>query len=148
MNMSMVDVSSKPEVFREAVASGVIQLSAETVRRIRNGRVAKGDVFTVAKVAGILAAKRTSFLVPLCHPLPLTNINVKVNALDDTRVSVEASVNTCARTGVEMESLVAVCGALLTIWDMVKEYEKDEEGQYPVTSIKDVKVVLKKKRPA
>jgi cyclic pyranopterin phosphate synthase len=148
MNMSMVDVSSKPEVFRESVASGVIQLSAETVQRIRDGRVAKGDVFTVAKVAGILAAKRTSFLVPLCHPLPLTNINVKVNVLDDTSVIVEASVNTCARTGVEMESLVAVCGALLTIWDMVKEYEKDEEGQYPVTNIKDVKVVMKKKKHA
>ncbi|MEA2089358.1 MAG: cyclic pyranopterin monophosphate synthase MoaC [Thermoproteota archaeon] len=144
----MVDVSRKPEVFREAVASGVIRLRAETVQRIRRGHVAKGDVFTVAKVAGILAAKKTSFLVPLCHPLPLTNVDVKVKVLDDVRVGVEANVRTCGRTGVEMEALVAVCGGLLTVWDMVKEYEKDEKGQYPVASIKDVKVVKKEKESA
>lgn len=143
--MSMVDVSHKSEVFREAVASGVIRLRAETVQRIRRGQVAKGDVFTVAKVAGVLAAKKTSFLIPLCHPLPLTSISVKVKVLDDVKVGAEATVRTCARTGVEMEALVAVCGALLAVWDMVKEYEKDENGQYPKTSIKNVKVVRKKK---
>jgi len=143
--MSMVDVSKKPEVFREATAKGVIRLKVETVRLIKEGKVEKGDVFSLAKVTGILAAKKTSELVPLCHPLPLSNVDVKIETVDESRVTVEATVKAFAKTGVEMEALVAVSAALLTVWDMTKQYEKDSEGQYPTTAISDVKVLRKVK---
>ena len=144
--MSMVDVGGKPVVFREAVAEGFIVLRAESVERIRGGRVEKGDVFGVARVAGVLAAKRTSELVPLCHPLRLTDVKVSLEVADDHRVRAEAVVRAVERTGVEMEALVAVSVALLTVWDMVKQYEKDEKRQYPVTRIEGVRVVRKVKR--
>ncbi|MDH5448570.1 MAG: cyclic pyranopterin monophosphate synthase MoaC [Candidatus Bathyarchaeota archaeon] len=144
--MSMVDVSKKPEVFREAMARGIIRLRPETIRLIKEGKVEKGDVFSLAKVAGVLAAKKTSELVPLCHPLPLSNVDVKVEIVDEARVAVEATVKAFAKTGVEMEALVAVSAALLTVWDMTKQYEKDSEGQYPTTAITDVKVLQKVKR--
>ncbi len=147
--MSMVDVSAKPEVFREAKAKGIIKLKTETIRLIREGKVEKGDPFEVAKVAGILAAKNTSSLIPLCHPLPLTGVEVKLKMVDDSTVEVEATVKTRAQTGVEMEALGAATTALLTVWDMTKQYEKDESGQYPSTSIQDLHVVrkVKEKRP-
>ena len=141
----MVDVGGKPSVFREAVAEGFIKLRAESVERIREGGVEKGDVFGVARVAGVLAAKRTSELVPLCHPLRLTDVDVRVEIVDEQRVRAEARVRAVERTGVEMEALVAVSVALLTAWDMVKQYEKDEGGQYPVTRIEGVRVVQKVK---
>lgn len=144
--MSMVDVSKKPEVFREATARGTIKLRPETIRLIKEGKVEKGDVFSLAKVASVLAAKKTSELVPLCHPLPLSNVDVKVEIVDEARVAVEATVKAFAKTGVEMEALVAVSAALLTVWDMTKQYEKDSEGQYPTTAITDVKVLQKVKR--
>lgn len=141
----MVDVGGKPSVFREAAAEGFIKLRAESVERIREGGVEKGNVFDVARVAGVLAAKRTSELVPLCHPLRLTNVDVKVEIVDEQRVRAEVKVKAVERTGVEMEALVGVCGALLTVWDMVKQYEKDEGGQYPVTRIESVRVLRKVK---
>ena len=144
--LSMVDVGGKPAVFREAVAEGFIKLRAESVERIKSGEVEKGDVFGVARVAGVLAAKRTSELVPLCHPLRLTDVDVGLEVVDGERVRAEAVVRAVERTGVEMEALVAVSVALLTVWDMVKQYEKDEGGQYPVTSIEGVRVLRKKKR--
>jgi len=144
--MRMIDVSRKPEIFREAKAKGAIKLKPETVKLISEGKVEKGDVFSLAKIAGVLAAKKTSELVPLCHPLPLSNVDVGVEVVDETRVVVEVTVKAFAKTGVEMEALVAVSAALLTVWDMTKQYEKDREGQYPTTVISDIKVLLKVKK--
>lgn len=145
--MSMVDVSRKPAVFREATASGMITLKAETIRLIREGEIEKGDVFTLAEVAGVLAAKKTSELIPLCHPLPLSDVQVTLAIANETSVAAEATVRATAKTGVEMEALAAVSVALLTVWDMTKQYEKDREGQYPTTVIRDVQVVHKVKEP-
>jgi len=142
----MVDVTAKPEVYREATARGLIKLKPETVNLVRAGKIEKGDPFYVAKIAGILAAKGTSSLIPLCHPLPLTNVEVNAEIVNDSTIGVEATVKTRARTGVEMEALTAASVALLTIWDMTKQYEKDAEGQYPNTAIQDVHVVRKVKK--
>ena len=144
--MSMVDITSKPEVHREATAKGRIKLKPETIKRIKEGKIEKGDIFTVAKVAGILAAKNTSSLIPLCHPLPLTKVNVDLKTIDDSAVEIEAIVKTKAQTGVEMEALAAVSAALLTVWDMTKQYEKDAKGQYPDTVIESIRVVRKLKQ--
>jgi cyclic pyranopterin phosphate synthase len=143
--MSMIDVTAKPEVYREAKAKGTIKLKPKTVLLIREGKVEKGDPFHVAKVAGILAAKNTSSLIPLCHPLPLTSVEVNLHIVDDSTVEVETTVKTRAQTGVEMEALVAATVALLTVWDMTKQYEKDKRGQYPRTVIQDIRVVRKLK---
>ncbi|MCW4051682.1 MAG: cyclic pyranopterin monophosphate synthase MoaC [Candidatus Bathyarchaeota archaeon] len=143
--MSMVDISDKPNIFREATARGEIQLKKETLRLIKENEVEKGDVISLAKVAGILAAKKTSEIIPLCHPLALSTVNVKIEALD-SRIAAEARVKAFGKTGVEMEALTAVSVALLTIWDMTKQYEKDAEGQYPATVIKDIRVLRKVKR--
>ncbi|MCL2134182.1 MAG: cyclic pyranopterin monophosphate synthase MoaC [Candidatus Bathyarchaeota archaeon] len=142
----MVDVSGKGEVFREALALGVIRLKAETVRLVLEGKIVKGDPLCVARVAGVLAAKKTSELVPLCHPLPLSSVEVCPRVVDGGCIEVLATVKTCAQTGVEMEALSAVSAALLTIWDMVKQYEKDENGQYPSTVIESIRVVRKFKQ--
>lgn len=144
--MSMVDVTAKPEVYREATARGRIKLKPGTVRLIKQRKIEKGDPFEVAKVAGVLAAKKTSSLIPLCHPLPLTNVDVNLKIVGDEAVEVEATVKTRAQTGVEMEALIAVSVALLTVWDMTKQYEKDAKGQYPDTVIEDVRVVQKIKK--
>jgi len=141
----MVDVTAKPEVHREAKAKGLIRLKPETLRLIREGKVEKGDVFSVSKVAGILAAKNTSNLIPLCHPLPLTNVDLDLKIVDEG-VEVESTVKTRAQTGVEMEALVAVSMALLAVWDMTKQYEKDRFGQYPTTVVEGVKVLSKVKK--
>lgn len=144
--MTMVDVSDKAEILREATAKGKIKLKPETVNLIIEGKIAKGDPLYTARIAGILAAKKTSELVPLCHPLPLTNVGVETKILDSNTVEVTATVKSKAQTGVEMEALVAVSAALLTIWDMVKQYEKDAAGQYPTTSIENIHVVRKLKQ--
>jgi len=143
--MTMVDVTDKPEVNRQATAAGTIRLKPETIRLIEQGKIAKGDPFYTAKIAGILAAKRTSTVIPLCHPLPLTKVEIDAKILNDTTVQVTAIVKTKAQTGVEMEALTAVATSLLTIWDMVKQYEKDKEGQYPTTAIENIHVVKKVK---
>jgi cyclic pyranopterin phosphate synthase len=141
--MAMIDVSDKPEVLRQATASGTIRLKPETVRLIKSGKIAKGDPLYVAKIAGILAAKQTSTLIPLCHPLPLTNVQIEAKVTDKSTVKVTATVKTRGQTGVEMEALVATSVSLLTVWDMVKQYEKDAEGQYPSTVIENVRVIRK-----
>lgn len=143
--MSMVDVTAKPEVYREATARGTLKLKSETIELIKEGKVEKGDPFYAAKIAGVLAAKNTSSLIPLCHPLPLTDVKVDIEMVDDSNVQVEATVKTKAQTGVEMEALVAASMALLTIWDMTKQYEKDDQGQYPRTLIQNIRVVRKVK---
>lgn len=141
----MVDVTSKPEVYREAQAKGSIRLKPETIMLIKEGKIEKGNPFEVAKVAGILAAKNTSSLIPLCHPLPLTSVEIKLKIIDDSEVEVKTIIKTLAQTGVEMEALAAAATALLTVWDMTKQYEKDATGQYPFTSIQNLRVVRKVK---
>jgi len=146
IDMSMIDISRKPEVSREATASGTIKLKPETVRLIKEGKVEKGDVFSLARIAGVLAAKKTSELVPLCHTLSLSTVEVEVQLSEKSRIAVEARVKAFAKTGVEMEALVAVSAALLTIWDLTKQYEKDRKGQYPTTIIESIRVLQKVKR--
>ena len=144
--MTMVDVSGKAEIFREAKATGTIKLKTETVNLIKEGKIAKGNPLYTAKIAGVLAAKKTSELIPLCHPLPLTSVEVEAKIVEKTTVEVTATVKTKAQTGVEMEALAAASVGLLTIWDMVKQYEKDAAGQYPNTAIDDIHVVRKLKQ--
>jgi len=143
--MSMVDITGKPESYREATAKGWIKLKAETVKRIKERRIEKGDPIYAARIAGILAAKNTSNIIPLCHPIPVTNVKVDIKVSGSDVVEVESTVKTKAQTGVEMEALLATAVALLTIWDMTKQYEKDSEGQYPYTVIKDIRVIRKVK---
>jgi cyclic pyranopterin phosphate synthase len=119
----MVDVSGKAVSAREAVARGRIRISKEALRMIRAGTMKKGDPLQAARLAGIMAAKRTSDLIPLCHPLPLTHADVTLTAVPEG-YDIEARVRTTARTGVEMEALTAVSVAALTIYDMVKAVDK------------------------
>jgi cyclic pyranopterin phosphate synthase len=121
----MVDVGHKPDTERIAIARGEIQMKKETLDQIRAGAVKKGDVLTVAQLAGIMGAKKTADLIPLCHPLPLNKIDVDL-ALDDSipGVVVTATAKTVGKTGVEMEALTAVSIAALTVYDMAKAVEK------------------------
>jgi cyclic pyranopterin phosphate synthase len=121
--VAMVDTSGKAETTRRAVASARVLMSAETVRVVREERNPKGDPLETARLAGIMAAKRTAGLIPLCHPLPLTHIDVRAK-LTDEGVFLEAEVATRAQTGVEMEALTAVAVAALTIYDMCKAVDK------------------------
>jgi len=119
----MVDVSEKPMTEREAVARGRITIAAAAMRRVRDGRLEKGGVIEVARLAGILAAKRTADTIPLCHPLSLTHVDVELRPRRDG-FAIEARVRTNARTGAEMEALHAVAVAALTVYDMVKAADK------------------------
>jgi cyclic pyranopterin phosphate synthase len=121
--VKMVDVGGKPITAREAIARGSIAMSAHARRQIRSGAVKKGDPLQTARLAGILAAKQTSSLIPLCHPLPLSSINVELTP-NARGYDIEARVRTTAQTGVEMEALTAVAVAALTIYDMVKAVDK------------------------
>ncbi|MCE4628274.1 MAG: cyclic pyranopterin monophosphate synthase MoaC [Desulfurococcales archaeon] len=140
----MVDVSGKPVIPRRAIARGRIRLRPETVRLIREGRVEKGDVLSVASVAAVMAVKDTPRIVPLCHPIPIHGVRTGFE-LGPDYVEVTVEVVTKAETGVEMEALTGAAAALLAVWDMVKKYEKDEEGQYPVTRIEFIRVERKEK---
>lgn len=124
-NAHMVDVSHKPDTERIAIARGEVHMQKETLELIRAGQVQKGDVLTVAQIAGITASKRTSDLIPLCHPLPLSNVDVDL-AFDESLpgVVITATVKTVGKTGVEMEALTAVSVAALTVYDMTKAAEK------------------------
>ncbi|MDE1907474.1 MAG: cyclic pyranopterin monophosphate synthase MoaC [Rhodospirillales bacterium] len=119
----MVDVSAKAVTLREAVAKGRVTMKPETVALIREGRAVKGDVLAAARIAGIMAAKKTGDLIPLCHPLPLDAVNVDLTVTGDG-VEITATARTTGRTGVEMEALTAVSLAALTIYDMVKAVDK------------------------
>jgi len=121
----MVDVSAKPVLLREAVARGEIRLQKATLRLIENHKIAKGNVLAAARLAGILAAKKTGDLIPLCHPLPLTHceVNFEIPKSGD-RIHIIASAKVAAQTGVEMEALTAVTVAALTIYDMCKAMDK------------------------
>jgi cyclic pyranopterin phosphate synthase len=146
MEVEMTDISQKGRVFRKAVASGEIRLRKKTVELIRKGKVRKGDPIQIAKIAGIQAAKMTPQLIPLCHQIPLEDVQIDTKVVD-SGIHVTATVISEGKTGVEMEALVAASVALLGIWDMVKAYEKNNAGQYPSTSIEQVKVLSKVKRP-
>jgi cyclic pyranopterin phosphate synthase len=119
----MVDVGGKPITDREAIARGSIRMSREAIRQIRAGAVKKGDPLQAARLAGIMAAKQTATLIPLCHPLPLSSVHVELTPTA-RGYTIEARVRTSARTGVEMEALTAVAVAALTIYDMVKAVDK------------------------
>ncbi len=119
----MVDVSAKPETERMAVAQCRVEMAAETARRIGDGGLAKGDVLGVARLAGIMGAKRTAELIPLCHPLPLNAVEVDV-AVEGAGVTIRATVKTSGRTGVEMEALTAASVAALTVYDMAKAVDR------------------------
>ena len=120
----MVDVGAKPDTMREAVARGTISMSSAALKQIQSGEIVKGDPLQAARVAGIMAAKRTSTLIPLCHPLSLSHVSVD---LRPTRsgYEIEARVSTTGKTGVEMEALTAVAVAALTVYDMVKAVDKE-----------------------
>ncbi len=133
----MVDVSEKPVTSRVAVAAGSVKMGLETLEMITEGRAKKGDVLGVARLAGIMGAKKTSDLIPLCHPLPVTKVSLDLTpdpALPGIRI--EATVKTTGQTGVEMEALSAVSVAALTVYDMVKAVEKSME-------ITDIRLILK-----
>ncbi|MCC4232392.1 cyclic pyranopterin monophosphate synthase MoaC [Sphingobium soli] len=131
----MVDVSAKAVTAREAIAAGRIDMSGEAARAIAEGLVKKGDVLAVARVAGIMAAKKTADLIPLCHPIALSAVTVDFT-LDDHGVTVEATARTAGQTGVEMEALAATSVALLTIYDMAKALDK-------AMVIRDVRLIAK-----
>ncbi|NDJ59662.1 MAG: cyclic pyranopterin monophosphate synthase MoaC [Chloroflexi bacterium] len=125
----MVDVGAKPETERVAVAAGRVYMQVETLRLIRDGALKKGDVLTVARIAGIMAAKRTADLIPLCHPIPLTKIEVEIGLEDpdsngEGAIHITATARTIGKTGVEMEALTAVSVAALTIYDMAKAVDR------------------------
>lgn len=140
--VKMVDITQKRDVVRIAIAEGFIRLKKETISAIREKRVPKGDVLTTAKISSILAVKKTADLIPMCHPIPITSVDVDFEIFEEG-IKVICKVKSIGKTGVEMEALVGVSIALLTIWDMVKIMEKDENGQYPHTAIEWIRVVEK-----
>ena len=140
----MVEITEKPQVARRAVASGVIRLKESTLDAIRNGEVKKGDVLAVARVGAIQAVKETPRQIPMCHPIPITGVEVEFVLLPDA-VRATVAVTSVGRTGVEMEALAGAASALLNVWDMVKYLEKDGTGNYPSTAIEEIRVVEKRK---
>ncbi|MHA1803991.1 MAG: cyclic pyranopterin monophosphate synthase MoaC [Promethearchaeota archaeon] len=136
----MIDISQKNTISRIATASGKIFLKKESVERIKNQLVEKGDVETIMKTAGITAVKKTPELIPFCHPIPINNVAFSINFEGENVIKLTCTVKSHAKTGVEMEALTGVSIALLNIWDVIKKHEKDENGQYPSTFISDIKV--------
>ena len=131
----MVDVSAKAETVRQASATGRIDMSADAARAIREGNAKKGDVLGVARIAGIMAAKKTSELIPLCHPLAISKVTLDLD-VDDQGVAATATVRISGQTGVEMEALTAVSVALLTVYDMAKALDKS-------MTIRDIRLIEK-----
>jgi len=144
--MGMIDITGKKTIIREARASGRIFLSPETLQKVRENKIKKGDPRAVAEIAAMNAAKETARLIPHCHQIPLNTVELDFSLGQDF---IEAScfVKAEAMTGVEMEALVGVSMALAAIWDMVKYLEKDKDGQYPSTRISDIRVLEKVKKP-
>lgn len=144
MQIEQADISQKPVILREATAKGLIRLKRSTVKRVKEGRLEKGDALGVARTMAVLAVKQTPNSIALCHPLKVERTVVRTELGTDT-IRVEVTVTAHEKTGVEMEALAGVSSALLNIWDMTKAYEKDEEGQYPGTRIEEIMVVKKVK---
>ncbi|QLG27232.1 cyclic pyranopterin monophosphate synthase MoaC [Halorarum halophilum] len=144
-DVQMVDVGDKPDTARRAVARGEIHLAESTVDAIRGDEVEKGDVLATARVGAVQAVKHTWETIPMCHQIPITNVDTDFE-LGDDRVTLTVAVETTGKTGCEMEALEGVTTGLNVVWDMVKAAEKDESGNYPGTRISDVEVLTKEKR--
>ncbi len=144
-DVQMVDVGDKPDTARRAVARGEISLRESTVAAVRDDEVEKGDVLATARLGAVQAVKHTWETVPLCHQIPITNVETDFE-LGGDRITLTVAVETTGKTGCEMEALDGVTTGLNTVWDMVKSAEKDADGQYPETRIADVSVVEKTKR--
>ena len=140
----MVDITDKLPVFRKATACGAIRLKAATIDAIKSGKVKKGDALATARLAAILAVKDTPRLIPMCHPILITGLDVNFE-IAENRVRASVTVTSEGKTGVEMEALTGVSAALLNVWDMVKYLEKDGTGNYPETVIEEIRVVEKRK---
>ncbi|MEF8974341.1 MAG: cyclic pyranopterin monophosphate synthase MoaC [Haloarcula sp.] len=138
----MVDVGEKAESQRRAVARGQIRLTESTLAAIDADEVEKGDVLTTARIGAIQAVKHTWETVPMCHQIPITNVEVEFTVGDEA-VEITVAVETVGKTGCEMEALEGVTTGLNVVWDMVKANEKDENGDYPATAIEDIRVVEK-----
>jgi cyclic pyranopterin phosphate synthase len=141
----MVDVGDKPDTARRAVARGTIHLRASTVDAIRADQVGKGDAMATARVGAVQAVKHTWETIPMCHQIPITNVETGFD-VGDEHVDLEVAVETTGKTGCEMEALEGVTTGLNVVWDMVKAAEKDDDGEYPDTGIRDVRVTEKTKR--
>ncbi|QFU81146.1 cyclic pyranopterin monophosphate synthase MoaC [Natronorubrum aibiense] len=144
-DVQMVDVGDKPDSKRRAVAAGEIQLQSSTIDAIRDDGVGKGDVLATARVGAIQAVKHTWETIPMCHQIPITNVDTEFSLADD-RIELEVTVETTGKTGCEMEALEGVTTGLNVVWDMVKAVEKDDDGQYPDTGIENVRVLTKEKQ--
>ena len=142
--VKMVEVGDKPIQKRTAQARGKIYLKENTLNLIKREDIKKGNVLTTAQIAAISAVKQTHHLIPLCHSLKITGIDVKFQ-MEENHIETIVNVRSTGKTGVEMEALTGVSVALLTIWDMVKSVEKDENGQYPSTRISEIQVIKKEK---
>jgi len=145
-DVEMVDVGDKPDSKRRAVARGEIHLAEATVDAIENDEAEKGDVLATARIGAIQAVKHTWESIPMCHAIPVTNVDTEFDLRAD-RVVLSVAVETTGKTGCEMEALQGVTTGLNTVWDMVKAMEKDADGGYPGTAIEGVRVVEKEKRP-
>lgn len=143
--VKMVDISKKEDVLRTAIAEGFIRLRRGTIEAIISNQIAKGNVLSTANISGVMAVKKTSELIPLCHPIPITSISFDFK-IEENGIRVSCAVKSFGKTGAEMEALTGVSVALLTIWDMVKSMEKDNTGNYPETCIEKVFVVKKVKQ--
>ncbi len=144
-DVQMVDVGSKPDTDRRAVAVGEIALRPSTLEAITADEIGKGDVLATARVGAIQAVKHTWETIPMCHQIPITNVDTAFHTHDD-RLKLEVAVETTGKTGCEMEALEGVTTGLNVVWDMVKAVEKDADGQYPATRIENVRVLEKEKR--
>ena len=144
-NVQMVDVGDKPDTARRAVARGEIHLQPSTIQSIREDDIGKGNVLATARVGAVQAVKHTWETIPMCHQIPISNVETDFD-LGDDQITLELAVETTGKTGCEMEALEGVTTGLNVIWDMVKAAEKDADGQYPETVIDDVRVIEKRKR--
>ncbi len=143
-SVQMVDVGSKPDTNRRAVATGTIRLQASTIQAIEADELGKGDVLATARIGAIQAVKHTWETIPMCHQIPITNVDCAFE-VGDGRITLDVAVETTGKTGCEMEALEGVTTGLNVVWDMCKAVEKDSDGQYPSTAIEDVHVVDKRK---
>ena len=141
----MVDVGDKPDSHRRAVAEGSIQLRSSTIDAIEADGMEKGDVLATARIGAIQAVKHTWESIPMCHQIPITNVETEFSIADD-RIDLTVVVETTGKTGCEMEALEGVTTGLNVVWDMCKAAEKDESGQYPETRIEEIGVVTKEKQ--
>lgn len=142
--VKMVDISDKKAVARHAIATGKIKLRPSTIKAIKDGVVEKGNVLATATIATIQAVKRTPDIIPMCHQIPISSVDVDFE-IEEPYIKATVRVKSVGKTGVEMEALHGISVALLTIWDMVKSAEKNETGNYPFTIIEDIYVIKKAK---